>query len=264
MARAWVGTSGYDYDSWKGPFYPEDLPRGGRLRFYASRFDALEVNNTFYNLPSKETLDSWNEAVSGNPRFRFVLKAHRYLTQRKKLKEPRRGPIRDMLAVADGLGGRCVGLLWQFPGNWHADVGRLRAFLDDLEDVQRGDWWHAFEFRDRTWFGDDVVELLRERGMALVVSDMPFDVVVPGETRPRRGFDRPVVRAPLTSDVVYLRRHGTKDGYDGGYSRSMLDTDARHVERWTEGRREVYAFFNNDVGAHAPHDAGALARRVGG
>lgn len=238
MPRAglFAGTAGYQYDHWRGVFYPERLRRADWFDFYAEHFSAIEINNTFYNLPKQETFDAWRRAA---PRgFRYALKFSRYGTHMKKLKDPQ-ASVPPFMRAAERLGAALGPVLVQLPGNWRVDVNRLRAFLEALPVGVR----FAFEFRDRSWLCEDVFALLQKHGAALVEHDM-------------------LARHPrcTTADFVYRRFHG--EHYHGDYSHQYLTARARRAAAELAAGREVYAFFNNDADGHAPANARDLMRYV--
>jgi uncharacterized protein YecE (DUF72 family) len=162
--RLWVGTSGYSYKEWRGKFYPERFPAKEMLRFYASRFAAVEINNTFYRLPSEVLLQSWAEQVPSN--FRFVLKAPRRITHIKRLKDSE-AEIEYLFRTAAALKDCEGAVLFQLPPNLLKDIERLRSFLSLLPDDRNV----AFEFRHPSWFDDQVFDCLRMRNIALCVAD---------------------------------------------------------------------------------------------
>ena len=162
--RVLAGTSGFSYKEWKGSFYPEDLPAGDMLSFYAGRLPAVEINNTFYRMPKPALLAAWAEQVP--PEFRFVLKASQRITHRKRLKEAA-DEVAYFFQTASTLGDRLGPTLFQLPPNLKKDLPRLEAFLGVLHAGARA----AFEFRHASWFEDDVFEALRRNGAALCVAE---------------------------------------------------------------------------------------------
>ncbi len=231
-----VGTSGWQYDHWSGPFYPEDLPRDEWFDHYAAHFDTVEINNTFYHLPKASTFDSWRAAAPDG--FTYVLKFSRYGTHVKHLKGPA-DTIGLFLERAERLGDRLGPILVQLRPNWHANPERLDAFLDAAPKRRR---W-AVEFRDPTWLCDEIFEVLRRHGAALCIHDL-----IP---------DHPRV---VTADWVYLRFHGAGDG--GDYPHQALSGAARRVEGHLCEGRDVFAFFNNDAHGYAVANAADLRRYV--
>jgi uncharacterized protein YecE (DUF72 family) len=233
-----VGTSGYQYRHWRGDFYPKALPLSTWFEHYSSRFDTVEINNTFYNLPEPDHFDRWRQAAP--PGFRFALKYSRYGTHMKKLKEP--APVLEtFLERAERLRTRLGPILVQLPPHWGADVERLDAFLRVAPRRHR----FAVELRDPRWLSQEVFDVLRGRGAALVIHD--------------RIPDHPVL---LTADWTYLRFHG--QDYGGSYSPQALSGQGRRIRRWLGEGHDVYAYFNNDVGGHAPRNAADLRRYVVG
>ena len=170
--RVWIGTSGYSYAEWKGNFYPEKMPAKDMLRFYAERFPTVEINNTFYRMPTEKLLSGWAEQVPEN--FTFVIKAPKRITHDKRLKEC--GELLTFLfQVTATLGSRLGPLLFQLPPNFKKDVPRLKTFFDDMPERRR----MAFEFRHASWFDDEVFDLLRSQGAALCVADTGEEPVAP-------------------------------------------------------------------------------------
>ncbi len=163
--RLYAGTSGFSYDEWKGVFYPEDLPAKQRLAYYSTRLTTVEINNTFYRTPKESVVAGWKTQVSGD--FRFVIKASQRLTHHKRLKDCA-DDLAFALEVYRAMGERLGPILFQLPPNFRKDLARLSDFLELVPtDLQP-----AFEFRHESWFGEDVYELLRAKGVALVVSDV--------------------------------------------------------------------------------------------
>lgn len=230
MIRA--GTSGFSYKEWKGAFYPEDLSAAKMLEYYASRLPAVEINHTFYRMPKSEVLDGWAEKTGAD--FRFVLKASRRITHFKRL-----GGVEEeleyFLRTAATLGSRLGAVLFQLPPNMKKDVERLRGFLDLLAAPTRA----AFEFRHASWFEDDVVELLRDRGAALCTADTDEEA---GE----------IVR---TGPMGYLRLRRAD------YSDDELGRWIERVE--AAGWGEAYVFFKHEDEAGGPRMAESFLRKLG-
>jgi uncharacterized protein YecE (DUF72 family) len=183
--RVLAGTSGFSYDGWAGTFYPEDLPAGGRLSYYASRLPAVEINNTFYRMPKPELLANWAAQVPAG--FRFALKASQRITHIKRLKEVE-AEVKFLLGSARQLGEKLGPVLYGLPPNLKKDVPRLAAFLALLSSDAKA----AFEFRNPTWLDAEVFALLKSAGAALCVADddkgtTPFEATAPwGYLRLRR------------------------------------------------------------------------------
>ena len=239
--RVRVGTSGWIYRHWKGVVYPADLPVRRWLAHYAASFDTVEVNNSFYRLPSEGTFRDW--ARQAPPGFLFAVKASRYLTHLKKLKDPER-PLELFLGRARLLGEHLGPVLYQLPPGWHADVGRLRHFLSLLP----ADLTHVVEFRDPSWYSDEVRSALAGRGVGFCVHDLR------GEPTPEW----------VTGSAVYVRFHGpTARAYAGRYSRGQLRAWAGRIGRWRRAGHDVYAYFNNDDAGHAVTNARELRSLLG-
>jgi uncharacterized protein YecE (DUF72 family) len=237
-ARLWVGTSGWHYDHWRGPFYPAALRRREWFSHYAAHFDTVEIDATFYRLPAPETFDAWREAAPAG--FRYALKLSRYLTHLKRLRDPRPA-LRLFLERARRLRDRLGPILVQLPPRWTPDLPRLAEFLAAAPRAQR----LAIEFRDPRWLTSATFELLRERGAALCIHDALAD--------------HPL---EVTADFVYLRFHGPGALYAGSYSPKRLAAEARRIRAWLRGGRDVYAYFNNDARAFAVRNALELRRYV--
>lgn len=237
--RIHIGTSGWHYSHWVGPFYPEGMTSAGFLDFYSQRFRTVEVNNTFYNLPSETTLEAWRE---GTPKgFVFACKASRFITHMKKLGDPKRS-VKRFFDVIDVLGPKLGPVLFQLPPRWHVNERRLHAFLDALPERYR----YAFELRDETWCTDEVLETLAHARAAFCIYDLA------GRRSPER----------VTTDFVYIRLHGPGQAYQGQYSAAALRRWAGKIVTWSKEGREVYCYFDNDQHAYAARDALRLAGLV--
>ncbi len=229
-----VGTSGWQYDHWRSRFYPADLPKKRWFDFYAGRFGTVEINSTFYRLPEAATFDGWREAA---PRgFRYAVKYSRYGSHLKRLKDPQRH-LDAFVERASRLKRALGPVLVQLPPNFKADPVRLDAFL--AAAPRRWRW--AVEFRDPSWLDDAVFEVLEKRGAALCIHDLLDD-------HPRR----------VTAGFVYLRFHGKN--YGGSYSPQRLTAEAKRIRGWLGEGLDVFAYFNNDRGGHAVHNARELRR----
>jgi uncharacterized protein YecE (DUF72 family) len=201
-ARAFIGTSGWNYPAWREVFY-RDCPRRQWLPFCAEHFTALEVNATFYRLQHRQTFARWREQTP--PQFRFAIKANRYLTHNRRLVDPLPS-IRLERDSAAGLGGKLAVVLWQLPRTLHRDIVRLERFARALRNWRTVR--HAIEFRHESWFDDEVARCLREHCVAACQSD---------------AADWPLWDA-VTADLVYVRLHGHTVTYASGYSGRALQT----------------------------------------
>lgn len=236
-----IGTSGWHYPHWRGRFYPEALPPRDWLAYYARRFDSVEINSSFYRLPSLSTARHWRDSVPKG--FRFALKASHFITHRKKLLTPR-ASLRRLLTVAHALGPCCGPILFQLPPHWRCNPARLATFLHALP--ARRDC--AFEFRDPSWHKPEVYALLRRHHVAFCIYQLA-------------GFESPHV---LTADFAYIRLHGpAAAAYAGSYPDAALASWAEEIRRWKKLRR-VYVYFDNDAAAYAADNAQTLRALLGG
>lgn len=231
-ARIRIGTSGWSYPHWRGVFYPDGLPASRELDFYAEHFGSVEINNTFYRLAERGTLELWHDRVP--PDFVFSIKASRYITHMKKLKDPAASTARFFEPVG-ALGGKRGPVLFQLPPGWRFNARRLAEFLAVLP----GDGRYTFEFRDRSWLNDDCFELLRQRGAALCIYDLA------GYTSPKE----------ITTDFVYVRLHGPGAAYGGCYDKQVLSGWAGALSAWSAKGLDIYCYFNNDEAACAVMNA---------
>lgn len=238
MTRIRVGTSGYMYRHWRGVLYPEGLAQRLWLSRYASFFDTVEMNATFYRLPSAQAVERWRESVP--PRFTFAVKGSRYLTHLKRLLDADDGLRRFYEPVAR-FGPKLGPVLWQLPPHMKPDAERLDRFLSRLP---RGR--HAVEFRDPAWYSEETCAVLDAHGAAFCEHDN-----VKGDP-PR-----------LTGGFRYVRFHGTTGRYDGRYGPAALRGFAASYAASARRGEDVFVYFNNDLGGHAVHDALALLALLG-
>lgn len=237
MRAIHIGTSGWQYDDWRGPFYPDDLPQRAWLAYYADRFATVEVNNSFYRLPELETFQRWREQTP--PGFVVAVKASRFITHRKRLKDPEE-PVKLLWDRAVGLGDRLGPVLFQLPPRFPVDPERLRDVLEVLPPDMRP----AFEFRDPSWYTDDVFRLLDGAGAALVWPDRP-------------GV-RPTL--PVTGRWLYVRFHQGTTTHPG-YRRDKLQRWASRIA--ASDAREAFLYFNNDQTGAAIRDARTMRELLG-
>jgi uncharacterized protein YecE (DUF72 family) len=233
-----IGCSGWQYKHWRGAFYPADLPQSRWLEYYGARFQTVEINNTFYRLPEAATFAAWKKRVPAG--FTFAVKASRFLTHMKKLKDPAE-PINRLFSRARHLGGTQGPMLYQLPPRWSLDVDRLRAFLEALPPKHR----HAIEFRDPSWYTDEVFELLGRHGVALCLHDITGSATGRLEVGP----------------FVYVRFHGPVK-YSGRYSDRVLGSWGDWLRQQRRLGKPIYAYFNNDAAAQAPRDADRLRAMI--
>jgi uncharacterized protein YecE (DUF72 family) len=210
--------------------------------FYAKHFDTVEINNSFYHLPSAKTFDNWRD--SSPARFIFAVKASRFITHMKKLKDPRPSSEKFFL-VADRLGRKLGPILFQLPPRWKVNLERFEEFLQSLP----GEHKYVFEFRDESWFVPEVYELLRRYKAAYCIHDFA-DMKVPLE---------------ITTNFTYIRFHGpTSAKYWGSYSSAQLRLWAERIAAWSQRLSGVYVYFNNDPEGKAVQNAVELKRLVSG
>jgi uncharacterized protein YecE (DUF72 family) len=238
MHRVRIGCSGWSYDDWRGVVYPAGLPKRRWLERYAETFDTVEVNATFYRLPKRSTVAGWVEQVPDD--FLFAVKASRYLTHMKRLREITDAVARfweplEPLRRAQRLGP----VLWQLPESFERDDDLLAAALEELPRAG-----HCFEFRHPSWFAAPVRRLLEEHGASLAIGD------------DRR---RPLPDTRPAGDLAYLRLHYGHRGRGGNYSEAELDRWRRSIAAW-RSRRPVFVYLNNDWNGFAPANARRLAR----
>jgi uncharacterized protein YecE (DUF72 family) len=235
-----IGTSGWIYKHWKGPVYPAGLPVARWLAHYAAALDTVEVNNSFYRLPSEDTFRAWaRQAPAG---FLFAVKASRFLTHMKKLRDPEQ-PLENVLGRARVLGPHLGPVLYQLPPGWRVNVGRLRHFLSLLP----ADLTHVVELRDPSWYVEEVREALAEHGVCFCIHDL--------RNEPSPDW--------VTGPAVYVRFHGpTARAYAGRYSAEQLQAWAERIDGYRRAGRDVYAYFNNDDTGHAFANARELRSLV--
>ncbi|MDX1567646.1 MAG: DUF72 domain-containing protein [Longimicrobiales bacterium] len=288
MAKIRIGPSGWDYDNWKGDFYPEDLPRTRRLRYVAGRFDTLEVNGSFYSLLRASTYRDWYQETPRD--FRFAVKGSRFITHSKKLADVRLAVANFMASGILALDQKLGPILWQLPARHVFDRDRLDSFLQLLprtteeafvladghdervpepfvgKDEGRSNHLirHVLEPRNESFFSPEAVGILRDAGVALAVSHA-------GDWQRRE---------ELTAGFAYVRLHGAPETYHSGYGDEELDGWAGKIRCWAVGEepedaariteraapsrkgRDVYVYFDNDAEGHAPYDALNLKERL--
>jgi uncharacterized protein YecE (DUF72 family) len=240
---AHIGCSGWVYKEWRGLFYPRELKTSQWFEYYARHFDTVEINNSFYRLPSEQAAEGWEKQAP--PGFTYALKLGQFGSHRKKLKDADSGWLANHLDRVYRLGAHLGPNLIQLPPRWKRNAERLDEFLSLApRDIR----W-AVEARDASWLHDEVYDVLRKHGAALCVHDL-ID-------------DHPWVR---TTDWSYVRFHGpsaTTRAYYGRYGPIRLAKHARRMQRWLEEGCDVYAYFNNDWHGNALKDAAWLRERLG-
>jgi uncharacterized protein YecE (DUF72 family) len=235
----WIGTSGWQYDHWRGPVYPRGLPQRAWLESYAARFATVESNSAFYRLPERRIFEAWAERTPDD--FLMAVKVSRYLTHIKRLRGPAE-PVDRFVGRVRGLGSKLGPVLLQLPPQLACDRDRLARTLDRFPSGFRV----AVEFRHDSWFRDEIRDLLVEHRAALCLAD-------------RRGVLGPVWR---TADWTYLRFHGGRARPRPSYGVRALDAWADRLAAQWSADEDCYVYFNNDHRAAAPRDAARFARRV--
>lgn len=231
-----IGTSGWHYTSWWGPFYPETLSKKGALPYYASRFRATELNAPFYRTPTLEAVQAWVEQTPED--FLFAWKASKFITHWKRLSERSANSLELLETRLDRLGPKAGPVLFQLPPRMGADRERLAAFLGMLAPKRR----YTFEFRHPSWYEAGILGLLGDFDAALCLSDHA-DAPAPWEA---------------TASFVYIRGHGPSGRYHGTYGDETLGEWARRIAAWRAEGRAVHCYFDNDIKSAAPADAERL------
>lgn len=233
MPKYRIGCSGFLYDSWKGIFYPEDLPHRWWLSFYMEKFNTVELNVTFYRLLKKEAFERWYKETP--PDFVFCLKGSRFITHVKKLKDVEL-PLSTFFNATAPLLEKLHVVLWQLPPNLKLNMKNLEDFIENLKLYPVR---HAFEFRHKSWLTKKVFNLLSASNIAVCTADWP-------------DFIKDV---PATANFVYIRRHGEGGNYSTSYTTDQLKNDAKMIKEYLKQGKNVYYYLNNDAFAYAPKNA---------
>jgi uncharacterized protein YecE (DUF72 family) len=242
MLEIRIGTSGYHYKHWLGTFYPPKTPASKMLAYYTRHFDTLELNNSFYRLPTEAAFESWRDASPEN--FVFAVKASRFITHNKKLKDPENA-LDNILARAAHLDKKLGPVLFQLPPRWKVNAARLEALLEVLPRELR----YVFEFRETSWMNAEVYRLLRRYNAAFCIYELA-------------GYQSPL---EITADFAYVRLHGPDAGkYQGSYSNAALRQWAERIDQWTTRLKAIYVYFDNDQAGYAPHNALTLKQMIFG
>jgi uncharacterized protein YecE (DUF72 family) len=239
--RILIGTSGWSYKSWRGPFYPAKLPARRHLEFYAERFPTAELNGVFYRTPKEDTVREWAKTTPEN--FVFAWKASKFITHWKRLNPTARNSLDLMETRLRLLGKKAGPVLFQLPPQMAKNRERLAAFLRMLNRKRR----YAFEFRHPSWYESDILDLLRDNNIALCISD-------------HRDAPAPWV---VTADMSYIRGHGPHGDYAGRYARRRLDKWAAWIKAQRRAGATVFVYFDNDQASAAPLDAESLSSKIG-
>jgi uncharacterized protein YecE (DUF72 family) len=233
--KLFIGTSGWNYKHWVGRFYPEQTPASQFLSYYLKFFQTVELNNSFYMLPAKQTFIKWKNAVPEY--FIFSVKANRYITHMKKLKDPE-SIVEKFMDHVSGLEEKLGPVLFQLPPGWKINEERLKEFLEVLPAGKR----YAFEFRNRTWYDKNIFTLLKKHNCAFCIYEL-------------NGHLSPL---EVSADFVYVRLHGPGAKYEGSYSDEILKQWASRCKQWLKEKKDVYFYFDNDQNAYAAFNAQRL------
>jgi uncharacterized protein YecE (DUF72 family) len=237
----YIGTSGWSYKSWAEAFYPADLPPGKQLRYYTTKFPTVEVNRTFYSLPTEKAFCDWKRTAPAG--FLYSLKGSRAVTHFKRL-QPGAKSLNLLLDRSKSLDGRRGPILWQLPGTLKKDLPRLRDFL---RTFRRPQLRHAIEFRDPSWLDEEVFETLRQYGVA--------NAAVSSKKMPRC--------LEVTANFVYVRFHGLEGGPAHDYTDRELRPWATFLRSCANRKVTGFVYFNNDMNARAPLNAFRLMELIG-
>jgi uncharacterized protein YecE (DUF72 family) len=236
MSKILIGTSGWTYDSWRGPFYPCDVPKRFWLEFYATQFSTTEINGSFYRTPSLEAVVAWRDQTPDD--FLFAWKASKFITHWKRLSEKCENSIALMETRLRKLGRKVGPVLFQLPPQFTANRERLASFIRMLPPRRR----YAFEFRHHSWYNEAILALLRDNDISLCLSDH-YDAPAPWK---------------VTASFVYVRGHGPGGHYRDNYPDAILQAWAQKIRTWKRQCRDVFVYFDNDQKSAAPIDARRL------
>jgi uncharacterized protein YecE (DUF72 family) len=241
-----VGCSGWQYKHWRGDFYPAELSTTRWFEHYSRTFDTVEINNSFYRWPPPETFAKWREQAP--KAFLYAVKASRFLTHMKKLKDPEE-PVARTFENVKPLGPHLGPLLYQLPPRWPVNVERFEHFLKTVKRARtnfRIGLYQTIEFREPSWYTDEIFALLRKYNVALCLHDMQ------GSATPKMAV----------GPFIYVRYHFGTQKYGGRYEDVRLDEWAEWLAECVRKGLPVFAYFNNDTGGHAPRDAVRLRDRI--
>jgi uncharacterized protein YecE (DUF72 family) len=229
-----IGTSGWNYKHWRGKFYPQKLKQSEWLEYISRFINTVEINNSFYRLPTKTNFQNWKNNSPGN--FLFAVKASRYITHVKKMIDPEE-PVKNIVENSSALGKKLGPILFQFPPSWKINLERFEYFLNTLPKRKK----FTFEFRNNTWWNDDILNLLKKKNHSFCIWELA------GEITPKI----------VTADWIYIRLHGPgKNKYQGKYDDKTLYQWADDFNSWlNSGIKKIYCYFDNDDSAFAIENA---------
>jgi uncharacterized protein YecE (DUF72 family) len=238
--RIHIGTSGWSYKHWIGNFYPTDVKAKDHFAYFRQFFNTVELNNPFYHLPPKQTFVNWKNVVPDD--FVYAVKASRYITHMKKLKEPAES-LANFLENVVGLEEKLGVILFQLPPGWQLNLERLREFLEKLPPGHR----YTFEFRNHTWYVPEVYSLLKHYNCAFCIYELE------GHVSPLE----------VTANFVYVRLHGPGGKYQGSYWEEALQWWAGRCKEWSTEGKDVFVYFDNDQEGYAAFNAIRLKELTG-
>ncbi len=231
--KIYIGTSGWNYKHWVKEFYSEDISQKEWLRFYIDQgFNTVELNNPFYHLPKNSTFEKWRKSVPKD--FLYSVKASRYITHMKKLKDPQKS-VKKFFDASKELKEKFGPVLFQLPPKWKFNKERLKKFLKNLP----GKYKYTFEFRNDSWWNDDVLDLLEKNNAAFCIYELE------GTKTPKE----------VTADFVYIRLHGPDGKYQGSYNKKTLSKWADFILECSKNGKDVFCYFDNDQKAYAAKNA---------
>ena len=230
-----IGTSGWSYKHWKGTFYPKHLKISDQFSYYNSIFNTVEVNNSFYRLPAKSVFEKWKD--ESIPDFTFAVKGSRFITHMKKLKDPQQSFALFFDRIV-ALGEKLGPVLFQLPPKWRVNPQRLLDFLKIIPDQLRC----AFEFREPSWYNEEIASMLRKFNCAFCIYELD------GHLSPRW----------ITADFTYIRLHGPGGKYEGSYDDTALKSWAQEIALWADDGLDEFVYFENDQHGFAPANAQKL------
>lgn len=240
--KAFISTSGWNYKHWIGTFYPAQMTNTWKqLDFFVQHFSTVELNNSFYKMPSRTAFEAWKTMTP--PDFIFAVKAGRFLTHMKKLKDAKL-PVERFFERAYGLGEKLGPVLFQLPPTWNVNIERFADFLKVLPEHQR----YVFEFRNGSWYNEEIYSLLRNHNCAFCIYELD-------------GHMSPML---VTADFVYIRLHGPGGKYQGSYDDAALTKWSARIKKWLTEGKDVYLYFDNDQEAYAVFNARKLNQLVKG
>lgn len=232
----YIGTSGWSYAGWLGNFYPEKIKSELILPYYAKTFDSVELNNSFYQIPKKNNVAKWAEISPSD--FVFSCKANRYITHFKRLEDVTESVVK-LLDSFSTFEEKLGPILFQFPPYWAVNIPRLTEFTDNLPK----DYRYTFEFRHKSWFCDELYQLLHQHTMSLCLYD-------------HKTYQSPEI---ITGSFIYMRMHGPEEhAYQGAYEDETLEHYAQKFIDWNKQGKAIYCYFDNDEKGQAPKDAKRL------